>query len=561
MPPDPELDFTNPPQPSDSLRPVETRLAPLDAGQTTLLTAPRQLRIGEVISERYRVESRLAAGGMGEVYRVTHVELGRTFAMKVMRRELSNDPEFVERFKREAIASSRIGQQNIVDITDFGRTADGRFYFVMEYLDGETLTALLRREGALELQRVLYLATQLCRALSAAHRLGVVHRDVKPDNVMVLSRPGQPNFVKVLDFGVAKVGSGIASGGHTAIGMVVGTPQYMSPEQAAGLPVDSRSDIYSVGLILYELIAGRPVFQGETPSILMAMHITAPPPPLEPGPLSLPVPAALEALVFRMLEKLPEARPADLDRVLEVIEPLRQHRGDTPAYTFVGPPPAPADVTRVAALPVMELAARDARARQTPSLTALTPPSLPAASQRATHTRRALPATLAEGPAAAPPEPPASKPARRAAGLAGVFLAAAFLTGAAVVLALVLMPPAADPGPVVVPPPAPVERSAPAVLAPEPPAPAPVKLQLQTAPPGAEVFAGDVLVGTTPFTLARPKGATLELRFTLKGFAAEHRKVAFEEDQVLSLALDRAKPSLRRTPRPRGPDDIKDLPF
>ncbi len=194
-----------------------------------------QLMPGQVIDGRYRVVSRLAAGGMGEVYKAEHVELGKTFALKVMLPELSTDPEFVARFKREAIASSRIGQQNIVDISDFGRTQDGRFYFVMEFLEGLTLARLVHRERrAHPVDRVVGISLQVARALAAAHAQSIVHRDLKPENVMLLQRPGQADFVKVLDFGVAKVSHGQGEGGQTAIGMVVGTPQYMSPEQAEG---------------------------------------------------------------------------------------------------------------------------------------------------------------------------------------------------------------------------------------------------------------------------------------------------------------------------------------
>ena len=200
---------------------------------------------GSIIDGRYEIVGKLAAGGMGEVYRAQHVELGKAMALKVMLPELSNDPEFVTRFKREAIAASRIGQQNIVDISDFGRTSNGRFYFVMEYLDGMTLSSLIHRQGAQPAERVLNIAAQACRALAAAHAQSIVHRDLKPENIMLLQRPGQPDFVKVLDFGVAKVSAGHGQGGHTAVGMVVGTPQYMSPEQAKAIPVDTRSDIYS----------------------------------------------------------------------------------------------------------------------------------------------------------------------------------------------------------------------------------------------------------------------------------------------------------------------------
>jgi hypothetical protein len=278
-----------------------------------------------LIADRYRIVDRVAAGGMGEVYRAEHVELGRVFALKVMRPDLSSDPEFVKRFKREAVASGRIGHKNIVDITDFGRTTDGRFYYVMELLEGETLASVIEREGAQPIPRVMHFALQMARALGATHRLGIVHRDLKPENVMVLQRDGELDLVKVVDFGIAKVASGQGAGGQTVIGTVVGTPQYMAPEQAAGLEVDARSDLYSLGLIFYELVTGRPAFSGKTPSILMSLQMTASPAPMIARP-GTPPPPMLGKLIFRMLEKNPADRPQSSDEVVEVLEALRRRR-------------------------------------------------------------------------------------------------------------------------------------------------------------------------------------------------------------------------------------------
>ncbi|MBL8955826.1 MAG: protein kinase, partial [Myxococcaceae bacterium] len=276
---------------------------------------------GAVIDNRYRIISRIAAGGMGEVYKAEHTELGKMFALKVMLGSLSNDQEFVTRFKREAVAAGRIGQQNIVDISDFGRTADDRFYFVMEFLDGMTLSSLVHRKGAQPIDRVINICLQVARALASAHALGIIHRDLKPENVMLLQKPGQSDFVKVLDFGVAKVTTGQNDGSQTAVGMVVGTPRYMAPEQVKAMPVDARSDIYALGLIVYELITGRPTFSGETPSLLMVKQVTEAPPPLEPGPLGS-VPPDLEALVFAMLEKDPARRPQSMTEVIDALDLL-----------------------------------------------------------------------------------------------------------------------------------------------------------------------------------------------------------------------------------------------
>ncbi len=284
-------------------------------------TAPPSGEItGRVIGGRYRLEARLAAGGMGEVYRATHLELGRTLALKLMRPELSLDPSFVERFRREAMTASRLGHPHIVDIIDSG-SEDGQFYFVMEFLDGETVSALIRR-GPVELPLALDLVTQMAEAMDVAHRAGVVHRDLKPDNVIVLQRGGRP-FVKLVDFGVAKVVTPIDQQ-LTTHGAVVGTPQYMAPEQAAGVAVDLRADVYALGLILFELLTGKPPLTGETPALVMSAHIAQAAPALPPQ-----FPASLRALVAELLAKKPGDRPqsmADVVRALAAVPRTTQKK-------------------------------------------------------------------------------------------------------------------------------------------------------------------------------------------------------------------------------------------
>ncbi|MCA2978344.1 MAG: serine/threonine protein kinase [Myxococcaceae bacterium] len=277
-------------------------------------TAPRpDAWLGRVIDGRYRVDSRLAAGGMGEVFKVTHVELGRALALKMMKPELSHEPSFVERFRREAMTASRLGHPHIVDITDSGRADTGQFYFVMEFLDGEPLTDVIGR-GPAAPALVVELARQMAEALAVAHRAGVVHRDLKPDNVILLQRAGKP-FVKLVDFGIAKVVTPAPDQKQTTHGVIMGTPQYMAPEQAAGVALDARADVYALGLIVYELLTGRPPFVGETAALVMSAHISSPPPPLPTT-----VPLRLRGLVARMLSKRPAERPASMDEVLEALD-------------------------------------------------------------------------------------------------------------------------------------------------------------------------------------------------------------------------------------------------
>ncbi len=459
---------------------------------------------GTVIDGRYEVVGKLAAGGMGEVYRAQHVELGKPMAVKVMLPELSNDPEFVARFKREAIAASRIGQQNIVDISDFGRTANGRFYFVMEYLDGMTLSSLLHRQGAQPPERVVNISAQVARALAAAHAQSIVHRDLKPENVMLLQRPGQPDFVKVLDFGVAKVSTGHGQGGHTAVGMVVGTPQYMSPEQAKAIPVDVRSDIYSLGLIVYELITGRPTFSAETPSMLMVKHVTEAPAPFHPGPLT-DVPEELEQLVFRMLEKEPDARPQSMEEVLVVLDSLwARLKSNDPTLKRVSGTFAPTATPRPAPSGVAMLRASG----QVPAVTTN--------------------ATTGQQEALVPPS-------RSKAPIIVLSLVVALL---ALAVGWVVMREA--PPPVVVEQPVVVEK--PAVVE-KPVVVEKVKLTFNTTPERVDVLEGDIFLGTTPYTLAREPSAIAELTFQAKGYKSVTRKVRFESDQSVSIELEKEKKS------------------
>jgi serine/threonine protein kinase len=211
---------------------------------------------GRVIDNRYRVLRKIGEGGMGTVYAAEHVEIGKVVAIKILHPHYSTEQELVERFRREARAASRIGHPNIIDVMDSGTTDDGCAYFIMEYLEGIDLADVLSHERRLEPTRSCQIAIQICRALAAAHAAGVIHRDLKPENIFLLARDGKADFVKVLDFGVAR-----SAGRTTRLtnpGIAMGTPEYMAPEQAAGGIVDHRGDIYSVGALLYEMVTGQP---------------------------------------------------------------------------------------------------------------------------------------------------------------------------------------------------------------------------------------------------------------------------------------------------------------
>ncbi len=509
--------------------------------QTFIPTGGSVLANGLMIDGRYQVLGKIAAGGMGAVYLVEHLELTKKFAMKVMLPELSRDPDFVSRFKREAMASSRIGHQNIVAISDFGRTQDGRFYFVMEYLEGTTLAELVRNEGPQPGERVISIALQMGRALATAHQTGIIHRDLKPENIMLTQQVGRPDFVKVLDFGVAKVSSAGGSEGKTAIGMVIGTPQYMSPEQASGLSVDARSDVYAMGLILYELVTGRPAFTAQTPSLLLAQQIHAKPQPFAPGPLEET--PELEELVHAMLAKKPSGRPDSMDVVLDRLEALplggSAKKGST---TRLAPPTTQA--------PAMTLVAPQTRVEPRPATTDVSPlPEL----EEPTPEERFIPA--------------------RSHGLWVVVLAV--LVGLGGGYAWMSLRPTAAPT---------VIAQRPTAVKPVPVAPAGVAkvdvpavfpvmaaLTFDTQPAGAEVYDGDFLLGVTPFTLQRQQGQVVELRFVLKDYLPQLRKVRFEDTARVNIELEKKQPVAAQPVAPRPPlkervkkpssSELKDLPF
>ena len=263
--------------------------------------------VGATLENRYLITAHIAAGGMASVYRGRDLQADRDVAVKVMRPDLVSSPDLVERFRREADILRRLDHPNVVRVTDLGRSRDGLVYLVMELLAGETLFDRLRRERTLPPDEIVPILVQVCAGLEAAHALGVVHRDLKPENVY-LARSAAGEAAKILDFGIAKfpVASDVAK---TAIGVVVGTPEYLSPEQATGGVVDGRADLYSVGLIAWRALVGHHPFQGVDHKGLLAAQADAPVPLLREGRPELDPWPALEAVVARSCAKLPARRP------------------------------------------------------------------------------------------------------------------------------------------------------------------------------------------------------------------------------------------------------------
>jgi eukaryotic-like serine/threonine-protein kinase len=282
----------------------EVRFCPTDGSVLTRAGVADDGLVGRVIADRYRILGRIGEGGFGQVYLAEHSKMRRRCAIKVMNPGLRHDAEALERFTREAANSSQINHPNVATIYDFGETADGVIYLAMEFVEGETLADMLARERPFHALRSVEIARQIAEALIAAHNLGIVHRDLKPYNIILATTHDGSDLVKVVDFGIAKAVQG-TSQGLTRAGYVIGTPEYMSPEQLVGDPVDGRSDIYSVGCILFEMISGEQTFSGPSLQIL-SRRLTEDPPRLRD--LVPDVSQVLDDIVARALARDPASR-------------------------------------------------------------------------------------------------------------------------------------------------------------------------------------------------------------------------------------------------------------
>jgi serine/threonine protein kinase len=273
------------------------------------------MSVPQFIAGRFRIEGEIGRGGMGTVYRATHLGLQRSVAVKIIKSEYANDSDVADRFMREARTMAKLRHPHAAMIFDAGNLPDGRHFIIMEFIEGTTLSEALAREGRFSAERAVKIAIQVCEVLEEAHQLGIIHRDLKPANIMLNERG-----VCVLDFGVAKVLASSAdattSQASTGSGQIIGTPRYMSPEQCLGQKVGARSDLYSLGVVLYEMLAGRPPFVDPMPSVVLVKQATAPPPPLPR--LRQDIPRALSLAVHAMLAKRSEDRPqtAGLARAL-----------------------------------------------------------------------------------------------------------------------------------------------------------------------------------------------------------------------------------------------------
>jgi serine/threonine protein kinase len=315
-------------------------LCPAD-GAVLKRSADDDRLVGQVLAGKYRIDEKIDEGGMGCVYRATHVLMEKTVAVKVLHPALAADDKIVARFTREAKAASRISHPHAINVTDFGESENGIVYLVMEYLRGRTLKDIVRSEGPMPLARVVEIVRQVSGALEAAHAEGVVHRDLKSDNIMLEEAAGGGDWAKVLDFGIAKIQQTAQSvhetdPGLTSPNLIIGTPQYMSPEQCSqASDIDTRSDVYSFGVILYEMLAGHVPFTGDSPTAIMMKHLQEPPPSILEDRKDLP--AGIGRVIARALAKRPEDR---YQKAGELYDALTEAAAETPSLSTSAVPPA-----------------------------------------------------------------------------------------------------------------------------------------------------------------------------------------------------------------------------
>jgi len=539
-------------------------VCPNDNGKLMIVRKSEDDRVGQLIDGKYTVLGLLGAGGMGTVYRALQHSMERAVAIKLLRRALSEDITQVKRFLQEAKGLSGLNHPNVITLFDFGQTDEGELYLVMELLEGEPLSDILDRSGRMETTRAVSIISQVLDALYAAHDHGVIHRDLKPDNIFVVKGAGRMGeFVKVLDFGIAKMNTLGAEDSITRTGNVCGTPQYMSPEQAMGDDVDARSDIYAVAIVLYEMLTGKPPFDGDTAMKVMLQQVNDMPPLLAEMSPPVHVPPQLETALRQGMAKEASERPTSGTQFKELLLDSISE-GDT--------------------LPEGAGAVEKYGATKEQLVKALA------------HTQ-GIPISAETGTLA---QVAKEKPRSRAPWIvAGIAVVAAL----AIAVWAVLRPPVADPGttkplaeePIAAvdttPAPAPPVERAPVAKkaqpaepapAPKPPtasvvllprrdceqagvsaprmpievtatAPTPLKIRVLSRPQGATVLADGQLVGKTPLEIDRPpEGTTVMLIISLRGHRAYRQAVTHDASGDLEVRLKRTR-TTKKPPKPKGP--------
>jgi serine/threonine-protein kinase len=524
------------------------------------------LGIGQTVGN-YRIVRRLGAGGMGVVYEAEHPLIKKRVALKVIHRELAQNLEVVTRFFNEARAVNHIGHEHVVDVSDFGQTAEGEHFLVMEMLVGESLADRLERDRRLPAPRALHIAAQIADGLAAAHAAGVVHRDLKPDNVFLVSKLGDPDFVKIVDFGLAKLLMD-GAGGITKQGVILGTPEYMSPEQAESKKVvDARSDVWALGILLYQMLTGLLPFVGASMGEVLVKVVSRGAAP--PRSVNAEIPPAVEQIVLKCLQKQPDARFQSMAELRAALLDPDRWLASAGAVSLAAGASTPSSGSRALRVPTASPQAKTlvgtgvapAAPAPAPTITDERLPHMqpPAAAQNAT---RVLAPDVAAGPEAAARR----RRARWAVGLA----VGALVAGGAVTVALVAAgrdggAPAAAPVLAAGPPPAPD-----AAPPPDAARPATVRVTITTDPAGATVYddATGERLGVTPADVELPRDSGERvLRFEHPGCGTKKKAVRTSADAELAIMLEPLadrRPAPPPAPRPEArkrpvPDAANDL--
>jgi serine/threonine-protein kinase len=472
----------------------------------------------------YVVQEKIGEGAMGVVFLAVHPSIGKRVALKAIHPHLATNEEMLTRFFNEARAVTQIGHHHIVSVQDFGQTPEGDSFIVMELLEGPSLGRELKEGRALSLQRALHIARQIADGIAAAHTHGIIHRDLKPDNIILVERAGDRDFVKILDFGLAKLTGPSGMSNNTKTGSLIGTPHYMAPEQAEGKKIDARADVYSLGCMLFHMLTGRVPFPGEGYGEVLVKQLREPPP--LPSRLNLLVPPSVEKIVLHALAKKPDFRFASMEAFRSALDdPARFERsmeaGAAMRMTPSEPIPAPTiavipqtqDAMR--AVPMEAIEAPLKLPENAPTVQANAPPEVIAAIVEAKRAgKQKSPLARAQAPTMAGriPEPeddaldevPRTRATRMLLGfVVGTLAFAAF--GAVLLL-----------------------RSGHKT----------VRVSVDSTPAGAQVSQGGTVLGTTPLVLPLPaRGPAVELALTKDGYLEARRTVKPDDDQEVSVRL------------------------
>jgi tRNA A-37 threonylcarbamoyl transferase component Bud32 len=512
------------------------------------------------IDGRYAIESRLGEGGMGVVYKARHVLIDKPVAIKILRKEAAQDTAAVQRFIQEAKSASKINHSNIVDITDFGVLADGHAYFVMEFLQGQTLAQVIAEGGPIEPARVCTIASQVARGLHAAHQKGIVHRDLKPENIFLLEREGQKDFVKIVDFGIAKVGGGQKL---TQVGMVLGTPEYMSPEQATGQETDHRVDQYALGCIMYEMLTGVVPFLGERPAQTLTKHVFEPVLSPKKRKPDLKISATIDAVVMRTLAKKPDQR---FPSMRELEQALSKIDADSKGGRVVIDDPGLASAPNPSGAHATTPAAPTSGSHYPPPPPSYGPPPTPGyyapSGPVPSGQGQAVPQAMPSGyPAGSGPFVSTShqagmgstRPTREGQIIKAQRGRTIFaVTAAALVIVIALLiyfvssstptvkplpPPPKDPTHIETP----KKPETPPVKPPPPVVElAPVELQVVSQPPAAEVYVDGNLASKTPHKFQAKRGVLVRIEVRKRGFDPYYEELEPDGDKTINIKLDKA---------------------